>query len=116
MKTNYEYKAHVYNVYDGDTMKAQVDLGFQTTTNQTFRLFGVDTPEMRGEERPDGIISRDFVRDLILDKEVTIKTHKDKKGKYGRYLAEVLYTDEDGVVCDLASVLLARGLAEPLNY
>lgn len=116
MKTKFEYEAYVYDAYDGDTFRASVDLGFGNTTNQIFRLFGVDTPEMRGEERRQGIIVRDYVRFLILNKEVVIITHRDKTGKYGRYLAEVQFLDASGARTDLASHLLQNGMAVKVNY
>jgi len=86
----YNYKAHIKAVYDGDTVTAVVDLGFLHFQEMKLRLFGIDTPEMRGEEREQGIIVRDIVRGLILDKEVEIHTKKDKQGKYGRYLATII--------------------------
>ena len=116
MKTNFEYDARVYDVYDGDTFKAEVDLGFGVKINQTFRLFGCDTPEMRGEEREQGIIVRDYVRSLILDEQIIIKTHKDKTGKYGRYLAEVTCTNESGGQIHLANHLMGLDMATELTY
>ena len=86
----YNYKAHIKAVYDGDTVTAVVDLGFLHYQEMKLRLYGIDTPEMRGEEREQGIIVRDIVRELILDKEVEIHTKKDKQGKYGRYLATII--------------------------
>ena len=56
---------------------------------QKIRLLGINTPEVRGSEKSQGIISRDALRQRILGKVVIIKTSKDKKGKYGRWLGEV---------------------------
>lgn len=86
----YNYKAHIKDVYDGDTVTAVVDLGFLHYQEMKLRLYGIDTPEMRGEEREQGIVVRDIVRGLILGKEVEIHTKKDKQGKYGRYLATII--------------------------
>jgi micrococcal nuclease len=116
MKTRFEYEATVYNVYDGDTFKAIVDLGFSTIVKHTFRLYGVDTPEMRGPEKVEGKKVRDYVRGLILNKDITIITHRDKTGKYGRYLAEVVFTDDEGNHVDLAAHLLEKKMAKELNY
>lgn len=108
----YTYKAKVTKVYDGDTFTVDIDLGFYLVWNkQVIRLARVNTPEVRGTERPEGIKVRDIVRDLILDKEVTIKTIKDKKGKYGRYLAEIEFEDENGNLINLSDYLLENGLA-----
>jgi len=92
----YEYKALVTKVYDGDTITVDFDLGFGIMLKkQTIRLFGINTPEVRGIEKADGIISRDALRQRILGKKVIIKTSKDKKGKYGRWLGEVFVEDEN---------------------
>jgi len=92
----YEYKAKVTKVYDGDTITVDFDLGFGILIRkQKIRLLGINTPELRGPEKPQGIISRDALRQRILGKVVTIKTSKDKKGKYGRWLGEVFVEDEN---------------------
>ena len=92
----YEYKATVTKVYDGDTITVDFDLGFGILIRkQKIRLLGVNTPEVRGSEKPQGIISRDALRQRILGKVVTIKTSKDKKGKYGRWLGEVFMEEEN---------------------
>ena len=91
----YTYRARIIDVYDGDTVTAVTDLGFKHTFTQKFRLFGIDTPEIRGEEREEGIRVRDIVRKMILDKEVTINSIKDSQGKYGRYLA--IITLDNGI-------------------
>jgi len=89
----YQYKAKIIDVYDGDTVTAVVDLGFLHFQEMKLRLYGIDTPELRGEEREQGIIVRDILRNMILDKEVIINSYKDKQGKYGRYLATILLDD-----------------------
>jgi micrococcal nuclease len=107
----YEYRAKIVKVYDGDTVTAVVDLGFNVSVTEKIRLYGLDTPEIRGEERADGLISRDRLRERILDQEVTIKTFKDKKGKYGRYIAEIFLGDEN-----INEWLITEGLAERKDY
>jgi micrococcal nuclease len=89
----YTYKAKVVGVYDGDTITCEVDLGFEVKMTIKVRLLGIDTPELRGEEREAGLVVRDIVREMILDKEIHLKTKKDKTGKYGRYLGEVFVKD-----------------------
>lgn len=95
----YTYAAKVVSVYDGDTIRVIINLGFGVTFNGydgrgvQIRLFGIDTPELRGEEREEGLVVRDWLREKILDKEVILKSIKDKKGKYGRYLADIYIED-----------------------
>ena len=91
---DYIYKALVTGVYDGDTITVDIDYGMDIWRKDVkLRLARIDTPEIRGAERAEGLKVRDYVRDLILNKYITIKTIKDSTGKYGRYLAEVLIDD-----------------------
>ena len=86
----YEYRAYVRKVYDGDTITVDIDLGFGVVLkNQKLRLTGINTPEVRGKQRQEGLKVRDLVRSRIANKWVVIKTEKDKRGKYGRWLATV---------------------------
>jgi micrococcal nuclease len=89
----YEYKAMVMKVVDGDTYDVMIDLGFDVRYKARLRLYGYDAPEVRGEEREQGLIMAAFVREAILGKMVTIKTYKDAKEKWGRYLADVILED-----------------------
>ena len=79
----FEYKAIVTGVYDADTITVDIDLGFNIwSRGEKIRLFGIDAPEVRGPERPEGLKSRDWLRERILDKEIVLKTHKSLNGKY----------------------------------
>lgn len=104
----YNYKAEIIAVYDGDTVTAKVDLGFLHFQIMKLRLFGIDTPELRGPEREQGLIVRDIVREMILNKEVEIHSYKDKQGKFGRYLATIIVGD-----INLNQWLIDNGHAEP---
>ena len=114
MPTNpaYLYEANVNEVYDGDTITVDIDLGLGTWVHsEKLRLHRINAPEVRGESRPQGIASRDWLREQILGKEVIVQTIKDKKGKYGRYLAEVWLEGQN--VNDL---LVENGFAEFKEY
>ena len=106
----YEYRAIITKVYDGDTLTAEVDLGFKMWAKKIkLRLIGIDTPEIRTkdpEEKSRALKARDRVRELCLGKEVVITTHG--KGKYGRWLATV-YIDGD---LDITRFLIDEGLGE----
>lgn len=105
---DYKYHAYVTHVYDGDSITVDIDLGFKVKLSGVkLRLAGIDTPEIRGDEREQGLISKAAVEQRILHKEVIIKTDKDKTGKYGRYIATVYI---DGL--NLNEWLLNEGLAE----
>jgi len=94
-KEMHEYKAKVLRIVDGDTIKCDIDLGFDTIlSNQTIRLFGVDTPESRTRDKEEkfyGNISKQFLNDYCpKGSYITLKTHLDKKGKFGRILGELI--------------------------
>ena len=92
----YIYKAYVTDVYDGDTITCIIDCGFNIGMQKTkIRLYGINTPELRGEERELGLLVRDELRKKILNKHIFLKTIKDKKGKYGRYLGEIYIKDNE---------------------
>ncbi len=87
----YEYKARVTAVYDGDTITADIDLGFGVwLKGQKVRLYGIDAPELRRPTLQAGRESRDELRAWVLNCNVYLQTRKDKKGKYGRWLAHVI--------------------------
>lgn len=89
-KKDYLYKAIVVDVYDGDTCTVDIDLGFGVwMKNQKLRLYGINTPELTGAEKQDGIKCRDYIKSLILGKEIILETQKDKSEKYGRWLATI---------------------------
>ena len=90
----YEYRAFVRKVYDGDTITVDIDLGFDVILkDQKIRLVRINAPEVRGKERPEGLKSRDALRSKVGNRWVKIKTQKDKKGKYGRWLGEIWLED-----------------------
>lgn len=108
----YIYRAKIIDVYDGDTCTAIIDLGFYVHVQMKLRLYGIDTPEIRGLEKEDGIRVRDLVRSRILNKDVVIKTFKDKQEKYGRYLAIIEYDTST----NLNEQLLLEGNAVQMLY
>ena len=116
----YNYKAVVTRVYDGDTITVDFDLGLGIwCKGQKIRLYGIDTPELRGSERKAGLESRDWLREKILDKTVYIKTIKDRKGKYGRWLGEIWLINPLNAEprhTSLNQTMVEIGLAEKVEY
>ena len=115
--TLYNYKAIVTSVYDGDTCTVDIDLGLHTwIRGEKLRLHRINAPELRGKERPKGILSRDFLKSKIEDKEITIETIKDKKGKYGRYLAEIWLEEKPGKFININDLIVKEGFAKYQKY
>lgn len=88
----YEYSAKILRVIDGDTVEAEVDLGFHLKSTMRFRLAGINTPEMNTVE---GKKAKSTLLAMIEGKTVTILTLKDKQEKYGRYLAVIMLDNKN---------------------
>ena len=117
----YHYVAHVTEVYDGDTITVDLDLGLGIWHHeQTIRLWRVNTPEVKGPERERGLAVRDLVRTLILDKPILLRTILDRRGqdrteKFGRLLGEILVEGENGELINVNEWLLAQGMGLPVD-
>lgn len=86
------YRATIIRHVDADTTWADVDLGFDAHIRLSFRWEGIDAPE-RGTEA--GTAATAFVNGLLPPgARCTITTTKDRREKYGRYLAT--FWSEDG--------------------
>ena len=96
----YCYRAQVLHVVDGDTLDLMVSLGFDMNYKARFRLTGINTPESYGPTACDeGRAAKQFLIDTLpVGATVMVKTTKDKKEKYGRFLAEVYLLDAKGEV------------------
>lgn len=102
----YEYTARVLRVVDGDTVWAEVDLGFDVRRRDSFRLYGINAPELG---TPEGVRAKNWLlARLPVDTAVRITTMKDKREKFGRYLATI-YLGE----LDVNLALLTEGHAVP---
>ena len=89
----YEYQAQITRVVDGDTVHARVDLGLDVRIDITLRLYGINAPELSTDA---GKLARSWLIQRLADVHtVTIRTYKDKREKYGRYLATLLDGDAD---------------------
>ncbi|MFZ5946706.1 MAG: thermonuclease family protein [Stygiobacter sp.] len=116
-KTLYHYKAKVTDVYDGDTVTVEIDLGLHTfIKGEKIRLNRINAPELKGKEKEMGIKSRDFLRKKILGKEILLETIKDKNEKYGRYLGEIYLEMKKEQFVNINDLLVERGFAVYKNY
>lgn len=113
----YEYRALVLAVVDADTLRLEVDLGLDIRHRLTVRLAGVDAPELATDA---GKAALQFTRSWLAAHalvpgvhatenafELIVRTHKDKREKYGRYLADV-FAGEHCLNLDLVNAGHAR--------
>jgi micrococcal nuclease len=111
----YEYKVKITRVIDGDTVDADVDLGFDTYIKDRIRLMGIDTPESRTRNKKEkqlGLASKARLKELcaINKGNIVLKTSKEGKGKFGRILGS-LYVSGSNV--SFNAVLVSEGHARP---
>ncbi len=110
------YKAYLDRVVDGDTIRVTIDLGFKTFHNEIIRLKGIDSAEIDSEA------GKESARALtqILDKIPFLVVKTVKVDIYGRYVADVFFSDKNEIdaqkVADegiyLNQLLLDRGLVK----
>jgi micrococcal nuclease len=85
----YEYQATLVSVVDGDTIHADLDLGTDVHNFLTLRLYGINAPELptdAGKTAKAALAGK-----LPFDHNaITVRTVKDKREKYGRYLATLI--------------------------
>lgn len=90
----------VTRIVDGDTLVI--------STGETVRLIGIDTPE---KEDCYSTNTANRLRELVLDKEISIEYDQSKKDRYGRTL---LYVWVNGSFVN--EVLVKEGYADAKKY
>tara|TARA_R110002020_G_scaffold144896_1_gene318088 strand:- start:1100 stop:1495 length:396 start_codon:yes stop_codon:yes gene_type:complete len=86
----YIYKAKLDRVVDGDTIDANINLGFDITIHKRIRLTGIDTPESRTrdlEEKKRGLAAKNRLIELLGDGEFILESRE--VGKFGRVLGTI---------------------------
>lgn len=103
----YDYKAKIINVVDGDTVDAEIDVGFKMKTIQRLRMNRINTREMHDkdeEKRALAIRAKQFTTKTLLGKDVVLTTSK--SDAFGRWLTEIVVDD-----INFNNLLLENGLA-----
>jgi len=96
----HEYQADLIRVVDGDTMHLDLDLGLDIRTHIVVRVYGVNAPELK---TPEGKSALAWSTDWFAAHSgpYTVSTIKDRREKYGRYLATLTAPDGHSYHCDL---------------
>ena len=92
----YIYKEKCLRVVDGDTIDAQIDLGFDTHKVIRIRLVGINAAESRTrdlEEKVRGLAAKQFVKDILKKHKNEFVLHSQGVGKYGRCLGELFVNE-----------------------
>jgi len=107
----YTFKAHLDHVWDGDTIWLDIDRGEGWSSRGRYRLYGVDTPEIRGvsdEEKAYAEEAKSFVSNLLsLQSELVVSTYRGNS-KYD-WLVEVWVNNGNGGFDLLSDLILTSG-------
>lgn len=122
----YIYNAEVVRVVDGDTVIANVDVGFDMWKRCNIRLYGINTPETRTrdlDEKVMGYQAKDRLVQLLEENDNKFVLESKGLDKYGRSLGVLwtgyhevtTYADTSGtrpVEISLNELMVTEGLAE----
>lgn len=123
VKQKFVYEAKVLSVHDGDTISVEIDLGFELKFTDKIRFYGLNAPELKIRndknklvENPAGTKTLEIVKEFLpIGSTIVVETIKDKKEKYGRYLANI-YAMRDDEQVNVNKFLLDYELAVPMKY
>lgn len=110
----YEYRIiKVVKVVDGDTIDAQIDLGFDISITKRIRLAGIDTPESRTRdlaEKALGLESKELLKKKLKEAlSIVVRTEKpDSTGKFGRVIGALFLDDSE---LSINEIMVASGYA-----
>jgi len=113
-KDPYVYRIKsVLKVVDGDTIDADIDLGFDISLTKRIRLAGIDTPESRTKdeyEKKLGLESKEWLKEkLRFARDILIKTElPDSTEKYGRIIGHLFI---NGEATSLNNQMIVEGYA-----
>jgi len=105
-KDPYIYRIkQITKVIDGDTIDADIDLGFDISLTKRIRLAGVDTPESRtadANEKKYGLEAKEWLKHKVENAgHILIKTElPDSTEKYGRIIGHLFVNDQESSLND----------------
>ena len=122
----YVYSIKILKIVDGDTIDAEIDLGFYTKVKKRIRLYGINAPETRLQskiknlderkaEKERGLLAKARLREICQKNEILLESVG--LGKYGRVLGKLYFAEEneyqESLDESINSLLVSEGLAEP---
>ena len=88
----YNYNATCVKVVDGDTIDADIDLGFGVKIKKRIRLAGINAPESRTRnlvEKKLGLAAKDKLIEMLDGAANCFELESQEIGKYGRVLGRL---------------------------
>jgi endonuclease YncB( thermonuclease family) len=108
----------IQHVVDGDTFDCRLDLGHRISVDCRFRLFGVNAPERGQPGYSEATTAFKAIAQPLMGEELAVVTWRDKRDKYGRYVADVAIPQTAGksaawtTFAWLSDLMLATGTVE----
>lgn len=110
-------EVEVVNVVDGDTLDLEIDLGFGIFTRQRIRLARINAPEVRGPEKLLGNEAESALVKWLEEVEAKdLHLETTKKGKFGRWVAELWCVSNIGDEYNLSDWMVINDYAIYKDY
>jgi len=106
-----EYNVQLRRVVDGDTVRLDIFRGHGLVSeNESVRLWGIDTPELKGKTREEGLKAKARLEEILQSHEVVSLQALEERDSFGRILGTIFV---GGV--NVNRLLLEEGHAVPYD-
>ena len=88
----YNYNATCVKVVDGDTIDAEIDLGFDIKVTKRIRLGGINAPESRTRNKVEkklGIAAKERLKEILEGAANCFELESQELGKFGRVIGKL---------------------------
>ena len=88
----YNYNAKCVRVVDGDTIDAEIDLGFDIKVKKRIRLGGINAPESRTRNKVEkklGLAAKERLKEIMDGAANCFELESSEIGKFGRVIGKL---------------------------
>ena len=88
----YNYNATCVRVVDGDTIDAEIDLGFDIKVTKRIRLGGINAPESRTRNKVEkklGLAAKERLKEILDGAANCFELESKELGKFGRVIGRL---------------------------
>ena len=88
----YNYNAKCIRVVDGDTIDAEIDLGFDIKVTKRVRLGGINAPESRTRNKVEkklGLAAKERLKEMMEGAANCFELESKELGKFGRVIGKL---------------------------
>ena len=109
----FEYNAKLVRVIDGDTIDAEIDLGFHVFVKKRIRLYKIDAPETRTRDKNEKLLgkrAKSRLLEILNSNNGSFVLRSHGIGKFGRCLGEIFVNN-----LSINEILIKEGHASRYN-